>query len=125
METILVEMDRINFIVNEFMVFAKPHQLQFSSCNLNEILTSVVKFLEPEATLKNVAINFETSHESMHISGEKKQLKQVFLNLIKNSIEAIPTGGTIYIFFKKSTEKIAFIVKDEGIGMDLDQIKKL
>lgn len=124
-ETILDEIDRINFIVNEFMVFAKPHQLQFSICNLNEILTSVVKFLEPEATLKNVVIHFETSHERMLISGEKNQLKQVFLNLIKNSIEAMPTGGTISISLKKSTEKIAVIVKDEGIGMDLDQIKKL
>ncbi|WP_019156315.1 ATP-binding protein [Robertmurraya massiliosenegalensis] len=124
-DTILDEIDRINFIVNEFMVFAKPHQIHFSECNLHQILSSVIKFLEPEANLKNVHIENHFAEEELCIPGERNQLKQVFLNLIKNSIEAMPNGGTICTSIVKTEDEISVIIIDQGIGMKLEQIKKL
>lgn len=123
--TILDEIDRINFIVSEFMVFAKPHQIYFSDCNIKSILISVVKFLEPEAIMKNVKIKYHFPIEDVVISGEKNQLKQVFLNLIKNSIEAMPTGGKIDIMIERTDQNISITIKDNGIGMESDQVKKL
>ncbi|WP_099353192.1 ATP-binding protein [Fredinandcohnia onubensis] len=124
-DTIIDEIDRINFIVSEFMVFAKPHQIYFSECNITSILKSVIKFLEPEANLKNVNIEYKFPRDEVLISGEKNQLKQVFLNLIKNSIEAMPTGGYVSIVVDRTYQEISITIKDEGIGMKADQIKKL
>lgn len=124
-DTIIDEIDRINYIVSELMIFAKPHQVQYNECNINSILTSVIKFLEPEANLKNVEIEYELPTEDVIISGERNQLKQVFLNLLKNSIEAMPSGGKIYILLERSTQNIVITIKDEGIGMETEQIKKL
>ncbi|MET3698634.1 PAS domain S-box-containing protein [Bacillus oleivorans] len=123
--TFLDEIDRINFIVSEFMVFARPHQIYFSDCNIKSILTSVINFLEPEAILKNVYIEYKFPIEEIVISGEKNQLKQVFLNLLKNSIEAMPNGGKIYILIERTAQDISITIKDEGIGMETDQVKKL
>ncbi|MFS0862352.1 ATP-binding protein [Fredinandcohnia sp. 179-A 10B2 NHS] len=123
--TILDEIDRINFIVSEFMVFAKPHQIYYSDCDLKSILTSVVKFLEPEAILKNINIEYSFPLESIVISGEKNQLKQVFLNLLKNSIEAMPTGGNIFISVERVEQNFSITIKDEGIGMAPVQLQKL
>lgn len=124
-DTILDEIDRINFIVSELMIFAKPHQVQFNECNINSILTSVIKFLEPEANLKNVEIEYKFPIEDVFISGERNQLKQVFLNLLKNSIEAMPSGGKIRILLERTTQNIVITLRDDGIGMEPEQIKKL
>lgn len=123
--TILDEIDRINFIVSEFMVFAKPHQIYFSECDLKSILINIVKFLEPEAILQNVNIEYSFPLEDIVISGEKNQLKQVFLNLLKNSIEAMPTGGNIFIRVERVEQNISITIKDEGIGMEPAQLQKL
>jgi PAS domain S-box-containing protein len=123
--TIIDEIERINFIVSEFMVFARPHQIYFSDCDIKSILTSVIKFLEPEAVLKNVIIDYIVPIEEVIVSGEKNQLKQVFLNLIKNAIEAMPTGGKIYVSIERTAHTILITIKDHGVGMESEQIKKL
>ncbi|MEH7223545.1 ATP-binding protein [Bacillus sp. JJ1566] len=123
--TILDEIDRINFIVSEFMVFAKPHQVYFSDCNLTDILKSVIKFLEPEAILKNINIDYHFPTEEILIPGEKNQLKQVFLNLMKNSIEAMPNGGKIDLAIEMTPQTIFITLKDDGVGMNVEQVEKL
>lgn len=122
---IIDEIERINLIVSEFMVFAKPHQFYFSECDLTVILSDVIKFLEPEAILKNVVMEYEFPEEEVKIFGEKYQLKQVFLNLIKNAIEAMPKGGRIHIIEEKYYENIQITIKDNGVGMTEEQVKKL
>jgi PAS domain S-box-containing protein len=123
--TILEEIERINFIVNEFMVFAKPHTIYFSNCNIKNILISVIKFLDPEALLKNIIIEYKFPIEEVVVNGEKNQLKQVFLNLIKNSIESMPSGGRVSVTMEKTHKNISITIKDEGVGMEEEQIKKL
>ncbi|WP_066307111.1 ATP-binding protein [Bacillus sp. FJAT-29814] len=124
-DTILDEIDRINFIVSELMVFAKPHQVVFRDCNITSILHSVIKFLEPEANLKNVNIDCQFPTEEVVISGEKNQLKQVFINLIKNAIEAMPSGGNVSVVVERTSHNVVITVKDEGKGMEAEQIKRL
>ncbi|AND40531.1 ATP-binding protein [Cytobacillus oceanisediminis] len=124
-ETILDEIERISFIVNEFMIFAKPHSVYFSEFDVKNILGSVISFLEPEALLKNVRIKYEFPSEDIVFTGEKNQLKQVFINLIKNSIEAMPTGGNIYVSIDSTAHHILIKIKDEGVGIGEEHVKRL
>lgn len=123
--TIIDEIERINFIVSEFMVFAKPHQVYFCDCDLKSILKSVIRFLEPEALLKNVIIDSCFPADEVIVSGEKNQLKQVFLNLVKNAIEAMPNGGKMSLSIENTGHFIKITIQDQGVGMDPEQIKKL
>jgi PAS domain S-box-containing protein len=124
-DTILGEIDRINFIVSEFMVFAKPHATYFSRCNLTEILLSVIHLLGAEAVLKNVIIRSNFHSNELYIFGEKHQLKQVFINMIKNSIEALPDGGYIDITITTEKQYTSVSIQDNGVGMSEEQIQKL
>nr|WP_246625239.1 ATP-binding protein [Fictibacillus nanhaiensis] len=124
-KVLLNEIDRINFIVSEFMVLAKPHAVYFSMCNLSEILKSVIYLLEAEANLKNVVIVNDSINEDVSIFGEKNQLTQVFINLIKNAMEALPEGGYIRVSTEQIDETVTVSIEDNGIGMTEDQVKKL
>ncbi|WP_059171896.1 ATP-binding protein [Bacillus sp. FJAT-27445] len=124
-KTILDEIDRINSIVSEFMIFARPHQADFSKCNLASILQSAARFLEPEALLRNVILITYFPKEEIFISGEKNQLKQVFLNILKNAIESIPNGGIVTISIEERDKEVSVKIEDTGIGMTEEQLKKL
>jgi len=124
-ETILGEIERINFIVSEFMVFAKPHDVVFSECNLTILLQNLISFLEPEALLKNVTISQHLPKEHVTISGERHQLKQVFLNLIKNAIEALPNGGNVTVTMVTTKEEVIISIIDNGIGLSSEQLQRI
>ncbi|OCA82450.1 hypothetical protein A8F94_21345 [Bacillus sp. FJAT-27225] len=123
--TILEEIDRINSIVSDFMIFARPHVADYTQCDLAEILQNAAKFLEPEALLRNVLIITDFPEEQAILSGEKNQLKQVFLNILKNAIEAIPNGGFVYVTLSNLATEVSVTIKDTGIGMTEEQLKKL
>lgn len=122
---ILGEIDRINHIVSEFMVFAKPHATDFNECNVSEILSSVINLLNAESALKNIMITHRFSTDNIFIFGEKHQLKQVFLNILKNAIEAMPNSGHIHVSVTAKGQHIQVSVQDDGVGMSREQIQKL
>lgn len=125
-DLMLTEVDRIEMITDEFMSVAKPHASLFKEENIVEILEYVITFLQPQALLKNVEVHLMEIDKIPAINCEKNQLKQVFINLIKNAFEAMPAGGNIYI--KVSQKYPAFIdiqITDEGVGIPDDVITKL
>ncbi|WP_160118372.1 ATP-binding protein [Bacillus sp. V59.32b] len=124
-ETILDEIDRINFIVSEFMVFAKPHAMYYTKCNLSEVLSSIIHLLRAEAMLKNVKISQSFSSDKLYIFGEEHQLKQVFLNMLKNAIEALPDGGNVHVSATSDKNYVTISIEDNGIGIPPEQIPKL
>ncbi|MFC0189501.1 ATP-binding protein [Fictibacillus aquaticus] len=124
-EIILTEINRINFIVSELMVLAKPHAVYFSWFNIIESTRNVIELLQPEVNLRNVAIVFETDDEVIEVYGEKNQLTQVMINLLKNAIEALSSGGYIKLSVAKDGKNVLLTIQDNGIGMTDEQVKKL
>ncbi|MGV3465297.1 MAG: ATP-binding protein [Heyndrickxia sp.] len=124
-KTILEEIDRINFIVSEFMVFARPHSIEFKKCNIFDIIRNVVHLLNAETAMKNVVITEVYHQNDIFIYGEKNQLTQVFLNMLKNAIDALPNGGKINISSSSSDGNVIISVQDNGIGMSPEQVSKI
>jgi PAS domain S-box-containing protein len=124
-DIILTEIDRINYIVSEFMVLAKPHAIYFNECNLTDILKKVIYLLEAEANLKNVVILHDFADDDVILYGEKNQLTQVFVNLLKNAMEALPNGGIIRVSTSLVNDKVRISIEDNGVGMTEEQVKKI
>ncbi|WP_100399242.1 PAS domain-containing sensor histidine kinase [Bacillus sp. FJAT-44742] len=125
-QIILDEIDRISSIVSEFMVLAKPHAVNYSSRDIGALLRQVITFLESEANLNNVSIHYHQEVEGqLKMKCEENQLKQVFLNLIKNSIEAMPNGGPIHVILSGDGNKAKISISDYGVGMTSDKLEKL
>ncbi|WP_312473419.1 PAS domain S-box protein [Neobacillus sp.] len=123
---IMNELDRIDIIVNEFMSLAKPQAIQYERESLNLILESTVNILYPQALLHNVQIINHYQANDIDLLCSPHQLKQVFVNFIKNAIEAMPNGGEIHIKVEKvEGNKVLIRIFDEGIGIATDLLRYL
>jgi two-component system, sporulation sensor kinase A len=123
---IMDELDRIDVIVNEFMSLAKPQAIMFEKENIYSIIQSTVNILHPQAMLNNVQISISNEGQEIEVLCSSNQLKQVFVNFLKNAIEAMPNGGKVEIQIQKIEDKkvkISFI--DEGIGIGENLIQYL
>ncbi|WP_240941402.1 PAS domain S-box protein [Paenibacillus sp. HB172176] len=121
----LSELDRINLIVGEFLILAKPQAAKFIRKDIRDILREVLLFLDSEAHLHNIVFHTNFTEEPCLISCEENQLKQVFINLLKNAIEAMPSGGPVHISIQRKSSNIAISITDEGVGIPEEMISKI
>ncbi|HSO57235.1 MAG TPA: ATP-binding protein [Paenisporosarcina sp.] len=125
-DMIFSELERINSFVGEFLVLAKPSADIFVEQDVKVLIKDVVTLINTQSILNNVQIFVEFESDLPMVCCEKNQLKQVFLNLLKNSIEAMPKGGSIDIKVKEKEEsKISIQIIDQGIGIPKERIPTL
>ncbi|GIM45104.1 hypothetical protein DNHGIG_06530 [Collibacillus ludicampi] len=125
-EIMLSELDRIHFIVNEFMLLAKPQVSNFQPKDIRILMQHVVALLTTQAIMNDVQIRTEFESDIPLVTCEENQLKQVFVNILKNAIEAMPNGGDLMIQMKMySSEKVLIRFVDQGCGIPEELIPKL
>ncbi len=119
------ELSRIELILSELLLLAKPHQVYVHPVSVHSLLKDVTTLLETQAIMNNVWFDLKLKANSPTIKCDENQMKQVFINLIKNGIEAMPSGGTIYIDTEDSGDEVVVTLRDEGTGISEDIIKRL
>ncbi|WP_226680784.1 PAS domain S-box protein [Sutcliffiella horikoshii] len=119
------ELSRIELILSELLLLAKPHQVYVHPVSVQSLLKDVTTLLETQAIMNNVWFDLKLKANSPIINCDENQMKQVFINLIKNGIEAMPSGGTIYIDTEDSGDEVLITLRDEGTGISEDVIKRL
>ncbi|MBT2699216.1 PAS domain S-box protein [Bacillus sp. ISL-40] len=122
---ILDEIERVNTIVEDFMVLAKPKAVELEEKNVVPVIKNVVSLLEFEARKKNVRLTFDCHHENIQIECDENRLKQVFLNFIKNGIEAMPNGGELHVKTIIHDNNVQISIQDTGVGISKEKLKKL
>jgi signal transduction histidine kinase len=125
-DIVLKEIDRINQIVSEFLVLSKPYAANYYRKNIMNLIQDTVSFLEPQLHLYAVQIIIkEEITEPPFVYCEENQIKQVFINILKNAIEAMPKGGEISILTKRVDMNISIYIIDQGIGIERDKLSKI
>ncbi|ANY75978.1 ATP-binding protein [Paenibacillus ihbetae] len=120
------ELKRIELIVNELLVLSKPEIAHVSKpLDVLDIIEQIVTLMKVQAAMNNIEIIPRYPAEPVYVHGETNQLKQVFINLLKNAMEAMDQGGTITLSIHQSDSDVRIIVQDDGIGMTPEQIKSL
>lgn len=127
LEIMLSELDRINFIVSEFLVLAKPQARHYELANVQDIIQDMISLLDSQAILSNVEFKTQLASDIPNLVCEANQLKQVFLNILKNSIEAMPEGGTITIEIQHIESEHAVVIRilDEGCGISEEEMPRI
>ncbi|OXS64282.1 PAS domain-containing sensor histidine kinase [Bacillus sp. DSM 27956] len=128
LDIMLSEVDRIDLISGEMLILGKQQETHFRPERINEILQQVLVLMEAQANFDNVSITYENlSEKPLYVSGESNQLKQVFINIIKNAVEAIPASrdGKVSITLEEQGTNAQVIVKDNGVGMEPGRIEHL
>jgi signal transduction histidine kinase len=120
------EIDRINSIVNDLMYIGKPRAIKFEKANIEEIIAYTLSITQQQAERQGITVETIMAGPLPPIDCDGKQLKQVFLNLIKNAIEAMPNGGCIKINVKViEKQKMYISIQDEGCGIKDENILNL
>jgi signal transduction histidine kinase len=116
------EADRISSLVNELLEFARPTEPQLQLENIREIMDGMVLLISTEVKNRNLEIVSRYEDNLPPIPVDREQIKQVFLNLLLNAIEATGEGGQvgveIRIFSNKNGEKFLQVeIRDNGNGI--------
>lgn len=125
-DIIFSEIKRIDFVLSELLVLAKPQSVHFQEVQLHELLEQVITLLKTNAVLSNIDLKQPFKRQDAGaILADANQMKQLFINLIKNAIEAMPEGGSIYISTEKVLNEWKITIQDEGKGMSEKDIQKI
>lgn len=127
LQIMLSELDRINYIVSELLIFAKPQADRFRLAPIADIIRDIVLLLDSQARMNNVRIETRFSEELPDIRCEVNQLKQVFLNVMKNGMEAMPDGGVLFVeaYRAPRDEGVYVRVTDQGEGIPEENLARL
>jgi PAS domain S-box-containing protein len=125
-DLLLSELERIETITSEMLSLGKPQAIQLKRTNVRELIENTLELLQPQAYMNDIQFKLEFEETDYFITCEKNQLKQVFLNLLKNSIEAMNEGGEIHITLRKSSDDECIIaVQDQGCGIPEELLPRL
>ncbi len=116
-EVIYSEIDRINLVLSEMLLLAKPEVVSFKRIDLTQTLGNVFALISSEANMKSIQLTLQPSPHPIWVYGEENRLKQVFINIIKNAIEAMETGGRIKVYLDEQKDFVSIFVKDTGPGI--------
>ncbi len=121
---VLGEVDRLNDMLSETLDYVRPIQLSEKPEHLDHLLDRVLELEEPLLNQKKIQISRHTSPESPPIRLDADKMQQVLLNLIKNAIEASPTGGEISISLRRERKKVILELINSGPPMESEAVEQ-
>lgn len=127
MEIILRESDRLNRIITDFLNYARPRSVSHAQVEIGELLRRTFTLLRfsPEIS-ENQSIKGEFPEGSFLADADAEQLQQVFWNLARNALQAMPDGGTLSAELKRnSNDRLRITFSDTGRGMSPAQVERL
>ncbi|MFY3793589.1 ATP-binding protein [Ureibacillus sp. MALMAid1270] len=120
------EIERMDQILSEVLTFSKPMERQMDVFSVTKIAKELIEIMNPLANNHNITLQFEVEKPiNSMIMGNENRIKQMLMNLVKNAIEEMETGGKITIFLKNVKDKIQVTVCDEGKGIEKEMLAKL
>lgn len=118
-DIMLIEIDRINELVNEFLLLSKRKNVSYDLVDVSLVLKEIMPIIQSEAMLHSITVQHAPVDGLPKIIADRELLKQVFLNIGKNGIEAMSDGGilTIQIRADYSEGKLHVDIHDTGPGI--------
>ncbi|MDQ0340608.1 PAS domain S-box-containing protein [Caldalkalibacillus uzonensis] len=123
----LDEIDRINHLVGEFLLLSKSRETRYEKIDLALLMKQFLPIIQNEALLHGIEVQTKDFDNLPPIVGDKELLKQVFLNICKNAIEAMGNQGrlTLSHHFLPEEQMISINIKDTGPGIPPYVIDKI
>jgi len=112
------EIDRTNLIIREFLLLTKPSAPKVKDADLHIILEEIFLLIESKSLLENVELRKNYACSLPLVKVDASQIKQVFLNLATNAIQAMPAGGLLTISTSAEKGKTYVCFSDSGPGIE-------
>lgn len=127
MQIVLRESDRLNRIVSDFLTYARPPKIERTVIELASLLSETVALLRnsPELLPEHVIIE-EYPDEQVLYQGDPNQIRQIFWNLARNALQAMPGGGELRVTLDaRPNREVTIAFSDTGQGMSREQKERL
>ncbi|MQL53927.1 hypothetical protein GFC01_17020 [Desulfofundulus thermobenzoicus] len=124
-EIIVNEVIRIESIIQELLNFARPRDGRVLPVDINQLVEETVVLISPRVQRAGVEIKLSLAPDLPEIYGDSQQLKQVFLNLCLNAVQAMERGGRLTITTRREGSHVQAIFADTGCGIDPGQVEKI
>jgi signal transduction histidine kinase len=125
-EIIEQEIRRLDQRIQGFLKFVRPEETSFRAVALAPLISSVVHAMQPEAQRAGVAIDLGCTDGALAVEGDSAQLREVFLNLAQNAIQAMPRGGRLTISCSPAANhRVRVRVEDTGVGIAPENLAKI
>lgn len=119
------EVERLNNIIVDFLFAVRPMNPTMKKSDINKVLTDLLEFVKYELEEASVSIECEFQEKLPKLDIDEKYIKQAILNIIKNSVAAMPDGGVMYFRTVKDGDFVHIYVCDTGTGISEDNMSKI
>jgi len=130
---IVEEVNRLNRVVTQFLDYARPYKGDAAEIDVNDVVRKTAALLEAQEVAREIRVELRLAEGLPRIRGDAEQLRQVFLNLGLNGLQAMPSGGMLTIAtgrrpVRRRAETGAFVevrFSDTGPGISREHMKNL
>jgi PAS domain S-box-containing protein len=119
------EINRLDYIVTQFLQAIRPAPLQLKTTSLNEVAERTLELLRPELDNRGIAIKTKLARNLPAPPLDATQLQQALVNLVKNAMQAMSRDGTLTVQTGESPEAVWVSVADTGGGIPQEQINRI
>jgi two-component system, sporulation sensor kinase E len=119
------EITRLDYIITQFLGAIRPAPLQLKIASLNDVVEKTVALLKPELDNRGIAVQNKLARHLTETPLDASQMQQVLVNLIKNALQAMTTGGTLTLQTGEGDDGIWVSVADTGLGIPSEQITRI
>lgn len=121
------EIQRLNDVIEMFLSAVKPSQPEFKLCDLYILLTKTLNLLEPELRQHHIKVILHEEGDWGYVKGNEREIEQVFINILKNAVEAITSQADderdekddeIVIRMVRDDSQVTLVFQDSGNGID-------
>jgi len=119
------EINRLDYIVTQFLQAIRPAPLQIKPVSLNEVVQQTLELLQPELNNRGLTVKTRFARHLPVVPLDPTQIQQVLVNLVKNAMQAMTKGGTLTLQTGDAAEAVWMSVADTGGGIPQEQINRI
>jgi len=119
------ETERLNRVVEDFLRMARPQPPEKRRCSLREELETIVTLTAGSARARKISLVLEPLASDLHLLGDGEKLRQAFLNILINALQATPAGGQVVVSARQAGDKVLVTFRDSGSGIDAESLQRI
>jgi len=119
------EINRLDYIITQFLQAIRPSPPQLKQGQLNEVVAKTLELLRPELVNRGIIIKEKLARQLPYAPLDEVQMQQVLVNLIKNAMQAMTKGGTLTLASGEGTDGVWVSVSDTGKGIPDEHLKRI
>ncbi|GAB6156429.1 hypothetical protein JCM17380_51810 [Desulfosporosinus burensis] len=119
------QVERQDMVIQELLDFGRPTKVSIKECSINDLIMGVLSFSAAMLRKQKVKVQLQLDNKLPKILADTEKLKQVFVNIIVNAAEAMPSGGRLDITTNQTDEMIIINMSDTGEGISEEEMLKI